>query len=127
MKGADKYTKVFQKAEQIGRLYLLPRHHARGDTFEIYVLPEGESVVENGGSNSPLNKNAVEVYGIISGYAGWDESYGWLHKGEWVKDFENMYNLRLAIIEDIKIAKSKHDSNAVTKEDDRIQNLLNTY
>ena len=93
MKGADEYCRLFNKAEQRGRLYLLPHYHARGKTFHIYVLPNGEAVVPNGGFNPPLNKDAVEVYGIVGGQPGWTEVYGWLHEGPWQEDFKTMcYN-----------------------------------
>ena len=51
MKGADEYCRLFNKAEQHGRLYLLPHYHTRGKTFRIYVLLEGEAVIPNGGFN----------------------------------------------------------------------------
>lgn len=90
MKGADEYAQLFTEAIQIDRLYLLPGEHARGKTFRIFVLPEGEKVIENGGINAPLNKDAVEVYGITGGQPGWTETYGWLHDGEWRRDFMRM-------------------------------------
>lgn len=94
MKGADEYCKLFKEAEQIGRLYLLPGSHARGKTFRIYVLPEEEKAIPNGHINPPSNKNAVEVYGIISGNPGWTESYGWKHEGKWIQDFNEIVEQR---------------------------------
>jgi hypothetical protein len=98
MKGADEFCKVFKKTERIGRLYLLPDSHARGKTFRIYILPEGEKVIKNGDCNPPLNSNCVEVYGIISGQPGWTDAYGWLHTGKWVDDFNEIYKTRLDIM-----------------------------
>jgi len=88
MEGADRYCRAFKENVQLGRFFLVPSSHARGDTFHLYILPEGEKAIPNGRSNAPLNKDRVEVYGIISGQPGWTEKYGWLHKGKWVEDFE---------------------------------------
>ncbi len=94
MKGADKYCGVFKTAEQIGRLYILPSSHARGATFRVYVLPKGVDVIENGGHNPPLNRDAIEVYGVTCGQRGWTEEYGWLNKGKWIDDLEAIYEER---------------------------------
>jgi hypothetical protein len=70
MQGATKYARLF-KTGQDGGLYFVSGEHARGKTFHIYVLPKGEAAISNGPNNGPLNANAVEVYGIISGNPGW--------------------------------------------------------
>ncbi len=87
MIGAREYATKF-KTGQYGRLYIVSGSHARGRTFHIYILPEGEKAIPNGPNNPPLNKDAVEVYGIIGGQSGWSEIYGWLHKGKWQEDFK---------------------------------------
>lgn len=127
MKGADEYCRLFTKAEQYGRLYLLPHYHARGKTFNIYVLPDGEDVIPNGGMNPPLNKDAVEVYGIVSGQPGWTEEYGWLHKGPWQEDFKMICENRERELmqsqeEFLQATKDKAKSEAA-----RISKLLQTY
>jgi len=94
MKGANEYCKLFSKAEQFGKLYILPGSHARGETFRIYVLPKNEDAIPNAGINPPLNKEVVEVYGVISGQRGWTEAYGWLHKGPWQEDFEKICDIK---------------------------------
>jgi len=87
MDGADKYYDLFDgKSQQIGRLFFRIHKHARGKCFHIFLLPEGEEVIKNR-DNNPLNKNAVEVYGLTAGQRGWTESYGWLHEGKWQDDF----------------------------------------
>ncbi|OTG58039.1 hypothetical protein B9T29_14495 [Acinetobacter sp. ANC 3903] len=40
MNGAHEYAGLFKSA-QYGNLYLLSHHHARGQTFQIFVVPEG--------------------------------------------------------------------------------------
>jgi hypothetical protein len=85
MIGAREYADLFTTG-QYNRLYISSHYHARGKTFRIYVLPEGEAAIPNG-PNGPLNKDAVEVYGITGGHHGWTETYGWLHQGKWVDDF----------------------------------------
>ena len=127
MRGTERFCKIFKNAEQIGRLYILPHYHERGNTFRIYVLPDGEKVIENAGINPPLNKNAVEVYGIISGQPGWTEEYGWLHTGPWVKDFMDIVEKRerdaIEAKNKLRLALQKEKEN----EKKRIQNLLNSY
>ena len=86
MKGAREYANLFETG-QVGRLYLVSGEHARGKTFHIQVLPEGEQAIPNGCNNLCLNTDAIEVYGIIGGQTGWTETYGWLHKGKWQEDF----------------------------------------
>jgi len=126
MKGAREYCKIFEKAEQIGRLYITPNNHARGYTFGIYVLPENEEVKENFG-NAPLNKNAVEVYGVINGNLGWSESYGWLHKGKWQSDFTELYIERKKELT-LKNEKIKLESIKKQKiEEEKKKELLNFY
>ena len=83
MNGAHEYAGLFKSA-QYGNLYLLSHHHARGQTFQIFVVPEGVQV-ELGGINAP--HGGIEVYGILGGHPGWTELYGWIHKGPWQQDF----------------------------------------
>ena len=52
MEGARKYATMF-KTGQYGKLYLVSSHHARGKTFRIYVIPEGEDAKPNGDSDVP--------------------------------------------------------------------------
>jgi hypothetical protein len=127
MNGARNYCSIFKKAEQIGRLYILPHYHARGKTFRIYVLPDGESVIKNGGITPPLNKDAVQVYGAISGQLGWTESYGWRTHGKWVQDFE-------AIVDERAKEILKKDSEEYNNREKKIEadkrrefDLLATY
>lgn len=51
-------------------LYVLSKH-ARGRTFFIYLIADDGEL--------------FQVYGIVDGNPGWTESYGWLHRGTWVK------------------------------------------
>lgn len=85
MQGAREYASLFQTG-QYGKLYISSHYHARGKTFRIYVLPADVKAIPNG-PNGPLNKDAVEVYGVTGGHPGWTETYGWLHEGKWQDDF----------------------------------------
>lgn len=85
MRGANEYASLFSTGFY-GQFYIISGSHARGKTFHIYVVPEGTETFDH--------RVAVEVYGIISGNPGWTESYGWLYKGEWVEDFEEMVKKR---------------------------------
>lgn len=127
MKGADEYCRLFNKAEQHGRLYLLPHYHARGKTFRIYVLPECEAVIQNGGFNPPLNKDAVEVYGIVSGQPGWTEEYGWLHEGQWKEDFKMICNNRERELRLQEKQRQLAKEQSAKAEYDRTTELLGTY
>lgn len=85
MKGAREYAALFATGQR-GRLYLVSGHHARGATFQIYVLPSAEPI-----QGMPwCCADAVEVYGITGGQPGWTETYGWLHLGQWQIDFERL-------------------------------------
>lgn len=127
MKGADKYCTLFQETQQIGRLYLVVTEHARGKTFRIFILPKDVKAIPNGSQNPPLNKDVVEVYGVVAGNPGWTESYGWLHDGPWQNDFKNLVNTRIKVSmeksESIKdLTKRKKEQDAI-----RIRTLLETY
>lgn len=89
MNGAREYSRLF-KTGQCGRFYIVSGSHARGKTFHIYVLPEGETAIPNGQHNGPLNKDTVEVYGITGGQPGWTEAYGWLKEGPWIEEFNDL-------------------------------------
>jgi len=98
VRGADEYAVLFNTG-QYGCLYIVSGCHARGLTFHIQVLPEGEKAIPNGTNNLCTNSNAVEVYGIVSGDPGWTESYGWLHRGPWIEDFKKLAQHRAQLKE----------------------------
>ena len=112
-------------------MYFLPGIHARGKTFQIFILPDidghPEKVVPNGSNNPPLNRNAIEVYGIVSGQPGWTESYGWLYRGVWEQDIQEIY-ARLKTAQEVK-CQQKRDQAAIhaTQEELRIQKLLDAH
>lgn len=125
MQGAREYASLFQTG-QYGKLYISSHYHARGKTFRIYVLSADVKAIPNG-PNGPLNKDAVEVYGVTGGQPGWTETYGWLHEGKWQQDFEKLVaekvfeeNERNALRELRKIEQEKNKE-ATT------QQLLNNY
>ena len=127
MKGATEYCEMFKETQQIGKLYFVVGSHARGTTFKIYILPEGEKAVPNGSMNPPINKDKIEVYGVICGNPGWTEEYGWLHGGKWQEDF-------YAIVEEKKselLKEGKKMKKERLKEEDeeksRIDTLLSSY
>ena len=126
MKGAKEYANLF-KTGQYGQLYITSGFHARGKTFYIQVLPENELAKPNGSLNKCLNKNAVEVYGVISGNPGWTECYGWLHEGKWCDDFKVLCEIRKKAQKDKKETEKKENQEAMKKENERIQKLLKKY
>ncbi len=92
MVGARKYFNLFNTGIY-GKLFIQTGSHARGSTLNIWIVPNGEEFEIK--YNRPSNPNAVEVYGVVSGNPGWTETYGWLHKGEWVQDFERIVEEKL--------------------------------
>jgi len=126
MKGAREYAKLF-KTGQYGQLYIVSSSHPRGLTFNIQILPKGEKAIPNGINNLCLNKNAVEVYGIISGQPGWTEEYGWKYKGKWQEDFEKLVRKRKLEIKRQEQKKQNERKIALEKEKERIKNLLSNY
>jgi hypothetical protein len=126
MKGADEYAYLFETG-QYGKLYFVSYHHARGRTFQIFVLPEGEDAIPNGPGNAPLNQNAVEVYGITSGQPGWTETYGWLHNGPWINDFANLVAKKRQEIEQRNNKNRQIASQEAKAKAQRIKELLAKY
>lgn len=106
MNGAREYAELFETG-QYGRLYIVSGSHARGKTFEIYILPEGEKAISNGPNNAPLNKDVVEVYGAVCGNPGWNESYGWKHEGKWQEDFYALVKNRKERLETLREEREK--------------------
>jgi hypothetical protein len=126
MVGARQYAELFETG-QYGKLYIVSGSHARGKTFHIFVLPEGEQAIPNGSNNPPLNKDAVEVYGVTEGQPGWTEKYGWLHHGKWEDDFAELVKQAIQ-----KKTADEADQKACELrrqriERDRIERLLAAY
>ena len=120
------FAQLFETG-QYGRFYFVSGSHARGKTFRIFLLPNGEKAIPNGKHNPPCNKDAVEIYGVISGNPGWTESYGWIHKGAWCEDFAAMVKLREEEIESKKRQEEMSKSQAKANERERINVLLSSY
>jgi len=93
MQGAREYANLFGDQEQHGRLCICSGSHARGRTLHIWVLPPSDLLERLSPWAIP---GAVEVYGVVSGQPGWTETYGWLHRGKWVQDFEALVAQRRA-------------------------------
>lgn len=122
MKGARAYAELFGTG-QYGRLYFLSGEHARGKTFQIWVLPKGIIA-----KTHPCNiKDAVNVYGIIGGQPGWSEYYGWLHKGKWQEDFAELVEMKLKEVRANKERGELEEASKREKEAQRIKALLEAY
>uniref|UniRef100_A0A6M3KBH2 Uncharacterized protein n=1 Tax=viral metagenome TaxID=1070528 RepID=A0A6M3KBH2_9ZZZZ len=124
MKGADVYANIFDK-EQHGRLYLYPSSHGRGQTFQIWLLPEG--VVLKNDDVPWVIPDAVEIYGIVAGNSGWTEEYGWLYQGKWIEDFNALVEQRKQQIEKKSEVREKEKQVKILAEEQRIERLLSTY
>lgn len=118
MRGANEYASLFSTGFY-GQLYIISGSHARGKTFHIYVVPKG---TENFDS-----RLAVEVYGIISGQPGWTETYGWLRKGKWVEDFEEMAKKRKLETQIYKGINTFLTFLSEKSKQERINSILNSY
>lgn len=126
MKGAREYAELF-KTGQYGKLYITSSRHARGKTFSIQVLPEGEKAKENGDWDLCLNKNAVTVYGAIGGNCGWSEYYGWIHKGRWTQDFENLVKIKKTKLEAENKNRKEQEKKKEEVNKERVNILLSNY
>ena len=125
MQGATEYATIFSTGQH-GRLYLCSHYHARGKTFHVYVLPEGEPAQTNE-PNGPRNKSAVEVYGITGGQPGWSETYGWLHRGRWEQDFAALVEARREEIAAGVTRREQDMARAEAAERERKVSLLAAY
>ncbi|MHA1867540.1 MAG: hypothetical protein ACTSXD_05690 [Candidatus Heimdallarchaeaceae archaeon] len=126
MPGVSEYARLF-KTEQIGKLYFISSSHARGKSFQIFIIPENELAKSNDPKNPLLNENRVEVYGELDDQPGGTESYGWLHQGPWVDDFEKLVEIKreekiLAELEELNQVEDQKE-----KEAERIGKLLSDY
>jgi len=126
MKGTEKYAHLF-KTGQYGRFYIVSGHHARGNTFHIQLLPDGEQAIPNGSNNLCTNKDAVEIYGITGGQPGWTETYGWLHKGKWIEDFQKLAAGLQWDIECAELERQQQIKQQQENESDKIKRLLSNY
>jgi len=126
MKGARKYALLF-KTGQYGKLYITSGNHARGRTFRIQILKEGEIAKPNGDGNCCINNGAVIVYGVTGGVRGWTETYGWLHEGKWQEDFEKLVTEKRTKIsfENEKYIKQRLEEEKA--EEDHINKTLIEY
>ncbi len=126
MKGAREFAKLFKTGQQ-GKLYITSGSHARGATFHIQILPEGETAKPNGAQNLCLNSDAIEVYGIVAGQPGWTEEYGWLHEGAWQEDFRKLVtSMQMEI--DAKAKQNQATTEEATQEKRaREKRLLDAY
>ena len=125
MVGAREFSTYF-KTGQYGKLYIVSGVHARGRTFHIYVLPEGEKILNPGGGK-PYNPNAVEVYGIISGLPGWTEQYGWLYRGKWVDDFNTLFTDRRELFLTKEKEQEQEKQKNITEKQQRDLSILAEY
>jgi len=109
MVGAREYAELLESG-QYGKLYLSSGSHARGKTFHIQVLPEGEIAEVTTPNTLCTNDTAVLVYGVVSGNPGWTETYGWLHRGKWQDDFSKLVEAKR------KEVQYKNDQKAIMLE-----------
>lgn len=122
MKGATEYSGLFT-IEQVGRLYIVPGSHARGETLQIWAMPSEEPYAKMPWTHP----EAVEVYGVTGGQLGWTECYGWLHAGKWQEDFAALVEKRKALREELRIAREQEKAAAEATERDRKSQLLRNY
>lgn len=100
-----------------GNILYITASHARGKTFFIYLID---------GENEPF-----KVYGITGGNPGWTETYGWLHKGTWVKTIlQYMRNLEKEIetfneeIEEIKQERKRKEHKQIEVMVDKFNEMF---
>lgn len=108
------YIKLFETG-LYGRLWLHVGEARLGRAFEIYVVPDGYVP-------GYLGRDAVQVYGLISG-----DAYGWRRLGPWRDDFERLVVERTAEIELEKAKLLAMFLGEKQAEDSRIEKLLADY
>lgn len=123
MIGAREYASLFKKSQQHGKLYLQVDSHARGKTFHIWVLPNTDPISDT----IYRTKDAIEVYGITGGQPGWSETYGWLHRGKWEHDFEQLVKNKKLEVEAEKERERARKEEAAARKKARIKKLLDAY
>jgi len=124
MKGANEYARLFGR-ERHGRLMLWPGHHARGKTFEIWILNKNN--LSNVISYPSESNGDIKVYGAIRGQVGWTEEYGWIHVGKWCDDFNDIVAERRKIANfNAKAAEEAHKKSELDRNK-RIEELLSEY
>ena len=101
---------------QYGRFYVVSYISAAGrPVFVIQILPKDTPAiinVVNKKCNLCLNKDAVEVFGVISEHPTLTIEYGWIHKGKWIDDFEKLIEQKRCEI----INEEKENSDKIEKE-----------
>lgn len=124
------YCKVFTEArsEQIGRLYIVLYQHARGRTLDIYVLPAGGIILEENLGDLPKVENAIKVYGIVDGQAGWETgAHGWIHEGGWEDEFNLIVTKRLLALKNIEEKDEEERKRTKDLKDEKQQKLISAY
>lgn len=126
MNGASEYASLFTTG-QYGKLYIVSGRHARGQTFHVYVLPEGVEAKPNGTNNPPLNEDAVEVYGVLGGQRGWTEYYGWIYEGKWKEDFMKLVNEKKKEVDEFHSKVMDVSAKRLAEETAKKLSLLQQY
>lgn len=102
-----------------GNLIFVTSTHARGECFHMYIVNTHDNDEE-------IKKNAIEVYGVISGNSGWTEEYGWLHRGKWV-DYVLKYFADIKDqLETLELNKQMKKYYEKTIENQELQEQLNS-
>ncbi len=131
MIGADEYYNLIDKADKLklGELKRINCYgysygfkyknvvfilstHARGNCFKIWIY-------ENEDIQDTLKDSHLEVYGITGGQPGWTETYGWLHRGNWVTFIEDYFKL----LEDL-IYREEHIVEILNEEAKEKHNII---
>jgi len=131
MQGARGYAELFETG-QYGRFWIRSGSHARGRTFEIWLLPADHTVasIRPGDlhvTQAPELSKAVQIYGITGGQPGWTETYGWLHTGKWQEDFEVLVCQKIKEKNDKESARAAAEEKARVAEEQRKKSLLDSY
>ena len=122
MKGAKPYTDLFRTGQH-GKLFFVSGEHARGKTFSIWILPSSVPV-----KGMPWTvKDAIEVYGAVSGQLGWTETYGWIHKGRWCEDVHALVEARQKEIAEAQAEREKVQAEKDSATAERKASLLAAY
>jgi hypothetical protein len=121
LKGKDYYS-GYGSAIIRDNIIIVSGSHARGRTAHIFLVDCDDYI-----GNIINCPNKLEIYGIVSGQPGWDEVYGWLHSGSWVKIIEKLVDDILIEIQQKEMEIYNENEDYKNKMQETLNKKLNKF
>lgn len=113
-----------EETYQYENIVFLLGEHARGYTLKIWLY-------KNTDIQDYLKEEHIEAYGIISGNAGWTETYGWIAKGNWCSCVEKYFSSLRSYSEEVKskkrILNAAYAEQERLKKDEKLKSFSNMF